>query len=73
VRTLALKDLTADRVLKLAGEVDIYLPPSVKEVWVEKWQPETADLEQEIRAFTVQQAVYWVLAAAILMYVRVKT
>ncbi len=54
-------------------ETVVHLPKSVKTVFVEEYQPRADGLEKEVRAYTIQQTVYWILATVILVYTRMHT
>jgi hypothetical protein len=55
----------------LDQETVIELPRSAQLLLIEEAQPRTTYLASEVRAYTIQQAFYWLAAVAILMYVRV--
>ncbi|MFH1386392.1 MAG: hypothetical protein ABIH50_01840 [bacterium] len=48
--------------LTVTGETVIHLPSTAKRVIIEKQNYSTARFEQEIRAYTIQQAVFWTIA-----------
>ena len=59
---LNIEALGEDSTVIVPGEVMIHLPPSVKNVLVEKYTYPTNMFENEIRAYTIQQAVFWTVA-----------
>jgi len=49
-----------------AKDITIKIPPSIKEVWVERATINTKDIEKEISIYREQQAVFWPVACFIL-------
>jgi len=72
-REFSFQTLDQLEVLTISREAVIHLPKTAKTLLIEEYQPKTDYLESEIRAYTIQQACYWIIAVAILMYVRSKT
>ena len=58
---IKLNDLGASDTICLSAETMIHLPKSVKNVFVEKYDYPTSQFEAEIRAYTIQQAIFWTI------------
>ena len=58
------------RIDTIDKDTVIHVPDSAKVLLVEEFKPKTDYFETEVRAYTYQQAFYWILATAILVYVR---
>lgn len=63
---ISLRDLEGLKSIDLDGEVEIHLPSTIKTVVVEKREYSEKMFEDEIRAYTLQQAVFWTLATLVL-------
>ncbi len=62
---ISFADLSAGREVTIGNTV-IHLPGSVRNVLVEKYEYPTNMLEDEVRAFTFQQALFWTAATILL-------
>lgn len=75
---LAANDATTENVpaytleaAALTGDIFLLVPPSVAHVTLQQASFDSKALAQEIRAYTIQQSLYWPLAAAILLWLKV--
>jgi len=58
---IKLNDLGASDTICVSSETMIHLPKSVKNVFVENYNYPTSQFENEIRAYTIQQAIFWTI------------
>ena len=58
------------RIDTVNSDTVIHLPKTAKLLLAEEFRPKTDYFESEVRAYTYQQAFFWLLATAILVYVR---
>ncbi len=57
-----LSDLGAIDTIDVRDEALIHLPVSVKNVFVEKYEFPTSEFKDELGAYTIQQAIFWIVA-----------
>lgn len=69
-REFSVDSLNNMRIDTIGSDTMIHLPKTSKLLLVEEFMPKTDYFESEVRAYTYQQAFYWILATVILVYVR---
>ena len=60
--TVSLSDIASQKTVAIDQKTIIHLPPSVKNILVENHTYSAGILTDELRAYTVQQAIFWVVA-----------
>ncbi|MFC1770640.1 hypothetical protein ACFLZV_02020 [Candidatus Margulisiibacteriota bacterium] len=66
----SLKNIQSEEVIteKITTESIIHLPPSVKEVWIERYEPDPKFIEDAINDYKIKQLIYWPIAALIIAW-----
>jgi len=64
---LTLKNIADLSAINIEDETMIHLPDSIKFIVVEQYELETESFRKEIRAYTMQQTLFWTAATLIVV------